>query len=151
MTPVDGIDPQTSEIQQQLGKVLMDYGVLVGNQMSGHGRALLAKKRRILWGWILESENTTDDIKKGWSGLQSIHRIILLRKTGKQLTQWPVEEIEKLRAKNVSFQNKELKGGSVLEVSGITASQGLWVPKITIFFLNICDVTRLHIFVHFLT
>ncbi|XWS72443.1 hypothetical protein CRYUN_Cryun02cG0040100 [Craigia yunnanensis] len=82
-----------------------------------------AKKRRILWGWILESENTTDDIKKGWSGLQSIPRIILLSETGKQLIQWSVEEIEKLRAKNVSFQNKELKGGSVLEVSGITASQ----------------------------
>ncbi|XVF89077.1 hypothetical protein PTKIN_Ptkin19aG0101800 [Pterospermum kingtungense] len=82
-----------------------------------------AKKRRILWGWILESDNTTDDIKKGWSGLQSIPRTILLSESGKQLIQWPVEEIETLRAKNVSFHNKELKGGSVLEVSGITASQ----------------------------
>ncbi|KAK6273865.1 hypothetical protein POUND7_010948 [Theobroma cacao] len=82
-----------------------------------------AKKRRILWSWIQESENTTYDIKKGWSGLQSIPRSILLSKTGKQLIQWPVEEIEELRAKNVSYQSKQLKGGSVLEVSGITASQ----------------------------
>nr|KJB65543.1 hypothetical protein B456_010G099400 [Gossypium raimondii] len=81
------------------------------------------KKRRILWGWILESDNTTDDVKKGWSGLQSIPRTILLSKTGKQLIQWPLEEIEKQRIIKVSFENKELKGGSVLEVSGITASQ----------------------------
>ncbi|OMO66948.1 Concanavalin A-like lectin/glucanases superfamily, partial [Corchorus capsularis] len=82
-----------------------------------------AKKRRILWSWIQESENATDDIKKGWSGLQSIPRTILLSESGKQLIQWPVEEIEQLRAENVSLQSKELKGGSVLEVSGITASQ----------------------------
>ncbi|KAK8544630.1 hypothetical protein V6N13_045712 [Hibiscus sabdariffa] len=72
------------------------------------------KKRRILWGWIPESDSTTDDIEKGWSGLQSIPRSILLSKTGKQLIQWPVEEIEMQRAENVSFKNKELKGGSVL-------------------------------------
>ncbi|MBA0810544.1 hypothetical protein Gohar_002527 [Gossypium harknessii] len=82
-----------------------------------------AKKRRILWAWIQESDSTTDDIKKDWSGLQSFPRSILLSKTGKQLIQWPVEEIEKQRTVNVSFKNKELKGGSVLEISGITASQ----------------------------
>ncbi|XP_039051206.1 beta-fructofuranosidase, insoluble isoenzyme CWINV1-like isoform X2 [Hibiscus syriacus] len=81
------------------------------------------KKRRILWGWIQESDSTTDGIEKGWSGLQSIPRSILLSRTGKQLIQWPVEEIEKQRTGNVSFENKELKGGSVFEVSGITASQ----------------------------
>ncbi|KAG4141632.1 hypothetical protein ERO13_D06G086100v2 [Gossypium hirsutum] len=82
-----------------------------------------AKKRRILWAWVQESDSTTDDIKKDWSGLQSFPRSILLSKTGKQLIQWPVEEIEKQRTVNVSFKNKELKGGSVLQISGITASQ----------------------------
>ncbi|KAE8689091.1 Beta-fructofuranosidase, insoluble isoenzyme CWINV3 [Hibiscus syriacus] len=91
------------------------------------------KKRRILWGWILEFDHTTDDIEKGWSGLQSIPRSILLGKTGKQLIQWPVEEIEKQHAENVSFKNKELKGGSVLEVSGITAFQ-IWL------YFSIADV-----------
>lgn len=28
------------------------------------------KKRRILWGWINESSSVSDDIKKGWAGLQ---------------------------------------------------------------------------------
>ncbi|XVF35327.1 hypothetical protein REPUB_Repub18cG0136000 [Reevesia pubescens] len=81
------------------------------------------KKRRILWGWINESDSESDDIKKGWSGLQSFPRSILLSKDGKQLIQWPIQEIEKLRAKKVSFHNKKLKAGSFLQVSGITASQ----------------------------
>ncbi|KAF5743187.1 beta-fructofuranosidase insoluble isoenzyme CWINV1 isoform X1 [Tripterygium wilfordii] len=28
------------------------------------------KSRRILWGWVNESDSTKDDIQKGWSGLQ---------------------------------------------------------------------------------
>ncbi|OMO86557.1 Glycoside hydrolase, family 32 [Corchorus olitorius] len=81
------------------------------------------KKRRVLWGWVNESDSQADDIKKGWSSVQSIPRTILLSKDGKQLIQWPIKEIEKLRTKKVSFNNKKLKGGSVLQVSGITASQ----------------------------
>lgn len=37
--------------------------------------------------------------------------------------QWPIKELEKLRANKVAFNDMELKGGSVFEVSGITASQ----------------------------
>ena len=47
----------------------------------------------------------------------------MLSANGRQLVQWPINEIEKLRTNNVSFEGKELKQGSVLEVSGITASQ----------------------------
>ncbi|XP_062159602.1 beta-fructofuranosidase, insoluble isoenzyme CWINV1-like [Alnus glutinosa] len=82
-----------------------------------------AKKRQILWGWVTESDSESDDIEKGWSGLQSIPRNILLSGTGRQLVLWPIKEIEKLRTNNVSFHDKELKGGSLFEVSGITASQ----------------------------
>ena len=31
------------------------------------------KNRRILWGWVNESDSTEDDIEKGWSGLQVIY------------------------------------------------------------------------------
>ncbi|GLT25586.1 hypothetical protein SLA2020_007070 [Shorea laevis] len=82
-----------------------------------------SKKRRILWGWVNESDTQSDDLKKGWSGLQAIPRSILLSKNEKQLIQWPIKEIEKLRKKKVSFEDKELKGGSVLKVPDITASQ----------------------------
>ncbi|WRX34134.1 Glycosyl hydrolase family 32 [Theobroma cacao] len=64
------------------------------------------KKRRILLGWVNESDSESDDIKKGWSGLQ-----------------WPIQEIEKLHANKVSIRNKKLKGESFLPVSGLKTSQ----------------------------
>ncbi|KAJ4953162.1 hypothetical protein NE237_029994 [Protea cynaroides] len=82
-----------------------------------------SKNRRILWGWINESDSVTDDVKKGWSGVQAIPRNIWLDKAGKQLVQWPVAEIENLRKTPVELQNTQLNGGSVLEVTGVTASQ----------------------------
>ncbi|GMI77902.1 ARABIDOPSIS THALIANA CELL WALL INVERTASE 1 [Hibiscus trionum] len=81
------------------------------------------KNQRILTGWINESSSVADDIKKGWSGVHAIPRKIWLARSGKQLVQWPVDEIQKLRANHVSLANKTLKGGSVIEVSGITAAQ----------------------------
>lgn len=55
--------------------------------------------------------------------VQSIPRQVYLAKNGKQLVTWPVEEIERLRGNHVSYSDKELKGNSLFEVSGITASQ----------------------------
>ncbi|XP_062098392.1 beta-fructofuranosidase, insoluble isoenzyme CWINV3-like isoform X2 [Humulus lupulus] len=81
------------------------------------------KKRRVVWGWVNESESDADATKKGWSGLQSIPRSVVLSKSGSQLVEWPVEEIEKLRGYKVSLQNIELQGDLVIEISGITASQ----------------------------
>ncbi|KAE8669842.1 Beta-fructofuranosidase, insoluble isoenzyme CWINV5 [Hibiscus syriacus] len=81
------------------------------------------KDRRILCGWLNESSSVADDIKKGWAGVHAIPRQVWLDKSGKQLIQWPVVEIEMLRANHVSLPTKLLKGGSVVEVSGVTASQ----------------------------
>ncbi|KAG8656463.1 hypothetical protein MANES_04G140500v8 [Manihot esculenta] len=82
-----------------------------------------ARNRRILWGWVNESSSVTADIKKGWSGIQAIPRTIWLDKSGKQLVQWPIQEIEKLRTNAVRLPGKILKKGSVLEVPGVTAAQ----------------------------
>ncbi|CAJ2675201.1 unnamed protein product [Trifolium pratense] len=82
-----------------------------------------AKNRRILWGWVNESDTTQDDIEKGWAGLQTIPRQVWLDKSGKRLIQWPIEEVENLRNKQISITGKKLEGGSTLEISGITASQ----------------------------
>ncbi|KAK7349253.1 hypothetical protein VNO77_06474 [Canavalia gladiata] len=81
------------------------------------------KKRRILLGWVNESSSVDDDIKKGWSGIHAIPRAIWLHKSGKQLVQWPVMEIEKLRVKPVKWPTKVLKGGQMLQVKGVTAAQ----------------------------
>ncbi|KAE9586237.1 putative glycosidase [Lupinus albus] len=82
-----------------------------------------AKNRRILWGWVNESDTSQDDIHKGWAGLQSIPRQVWLDKSGKRLIQWPIEEVEKLRDKQITITGEKLTTGSTLEVSGITASQ----------------------------
>ncbi|XP_062024850.1 beta-fructofuranosidase, insoluble isoenzyme CWINV1-like [Rosa rugosa] len=82
-----------------------------------------AKNRRILWGWINESSNPKSDIRKGWSGLQAIPRTIVLDKFGKQLVQWPVVELEKLRTTEVKLPSIVLKGESLREVLGVTAAQ----------------------------
>jgi len=49
------------------------------------------------------------------------------------LMQWPIEEVEKLRDKQISIKGEKLAGGSILEVSGITASQ---VCKLVLYFLK---------------
>ncbi|KAG6669161.1 hypothetical protein CIPAW_01G224000 [Carya illinoinensis] len=79
--------------------------------------------RRILWGWVNESSSIIDDMKKGWSGVQAIPRSIWLDESGKQLVQWPIKEIEKLRGTQIELPYQVLSGGSVLEVSGLTAAQ----------------------------
>ncbi|XP_045788068.1 beta-fructofuranosidase, cell wall isozyme-like [Trifolium pratense] len=81
------------------------------------------KKRRVLWGWINESSTQEDDVQKGWSGIQGIPRTLWLDKSGNQLIQWPIVEIEKLRTNHVNLHSKVLKGGTLLEISGVTAAQ----------------------------
>uniref|UniRef100_A0A2N9GNT6 Glycosyl hydrolase family 32 N-terminal domain-containing protein n=1 Tax=Fagus sylvatica TaxID=28930 RepID=A0A2N9GNT6_FAGSY len=44
-------------------------------------------------------------------------------KSKKQLVQWPIKEIETLRLNQVNLPKQVLKGGSILEVSGLTAAQ----------------------------
>nr|CAA72062.1 fructosidase [Cichorium intybus] len=82
-----------------------------------------AKNRRVLWAWVPETDSQADDIEKGWAGLQSFPRALWIDRNGKQLIQWPVEEIEELRQNQVNLQNKNLKPGSVLEIHGIAAPQ----------------------------
>lgn len=81
------------------------------------------KNRRILWGWINESSSVANDISKGWAGIQAIPRTIWLDKSGKQLVQWPVVELERLRGNRIGSPNKVLKGGSTLDIVGVTAAQ----------------------------
>ncbi|KAE7999095.1 hypothetical protein FH972_003575 [Carpinus fangiana] len=82
-----------------------------------------AKNRRILWGWINESSSVEDDVKKGWSGVMAIPRSIWLDKSRKQLVQWPISELERLRENQVNLPNQVIKGGLALEVSGVTSAQ----------------------------
>ncbi|KAK8553983.1 hypothetical protein V6N12_030962 [Hibiscus sabdariffa] len=82
-----------------------------------------AKKRRVLWGWVNESDSTSDDVKKGWAGIQAIPRTVWLDPNQRQLMQWPIQELETLRGKNVQISHRMLKTGQHIEVEGITAAQ----------------------------
>ncbi|CAA0834590.1 Acid beta-fructofuranosidase 4- vacuolar [Striga hermonthica] len=82
------------------------------------------KERRILWGWIRETDAEELDVLKGWSGVQSIPRTIVLdKKTGSNLLQWPVEEVESLRSDSVEFNDVKLGPGSVTLLKVDSASQ----------------------------
>ncbi|KAL3644110.1 Invertase [Castilleja foliolosa] len=81
------------------------------------------KKRRVLWGWANESDSTDNDMMKGWAGIQLIPRTIVLDPSGKQLLQWPIEEVESLRKNKVELKNKKLAKGEKIEITGITAAQ----------------------------
>ncbi|XXG88437.1 hypothetical protein AAC387_Pa12g0646 [Persea americana] len=80
-------------------------------------------KRRVLWGWMNESDSTISDITKGWAGIQCIPRQVWLDSNGRQLVQWPIKEVESLRQYKVQFQNRVLANGDLFEVKKITAAE----------------------------
>ncbi|XP_047330847.1 beta-fructofuranosidase, soluble isoenzyme I-like [Impatiens glandulifera] len=82
------------------------------------------KQRRILWGWIGETDSEADDILKGWASVQSIPRTVVFdNKTGTNLLQWPVEEVESLRLNKTEFSGVELSPGSVVPLNITSTSQ----------------------------
>ncbi|XP_075522901.1 acid beta-fructofuranosidase [Primulina tabacum] len=84
------------------------------------------KNRRILWGWIKETDSEKADIQKGWSSLQAIPRTILFdKKTGSNILQWPVKEVERLRMKKNLFDKVEVKAGSVVHLDVCSTSDQL--------------------------
>ncbi|XP_058084954.1 beta-fructofuranosidase, soluble isoenzyme I-like [Magnolia sinica] len=82
------------------------------------------KGRRILWGWIGETDNEKTDLEKGWAAVQTIPRVVVFdEKTGSNLLQWPVEEVESLRLSSKDFSDIEIEAGSVVPLDVGTATQ----------------------------
>ncbi|KAI4978662.1 hypothetical protein ZWY2020_015415 [Hordeum vulgare] len=83
-----------------------------------------AKKRRVLWGWIGETDSERADVAKGWASLQSTPRTVVLdNKTGSNLLQWPVEEVETLRTNSTDLGRVTIDHGSVIPLSLHRATQ----------------------------
>ncbi|XP_041995547.1 beta-fructofuranosidase, soluble isoenzyme I-like [Salvia splendens] len=83
-------------------------------------------KRRILWGWIRETDAESVDLLKGWSGVQSIPRSIVMdKKTGKNILQWPVEEVDSLRLSkgSVEINDVKLAPGALIQLALDSPSQ----------------------------
>ncbi|XP_010685379.2 fructan 6-exohydrolase isoform X2 [Beta vulgaris subsp. vulgaris] len=110
--------PDEGSIESDLG-LRYDYGKFYASKSFFDDET----NRRILWGWVNESSTQADDIKKGWSGVQAIPRTVVLDKSGKQLVQWPLAEVDMLRENDVELPSQVIKGGSLVEISEITASQ----------------------------
>uniref|UniRef100_A0A2N9HK40 Glycosyl hydrolase family 32 N-terminal domain-containing protein n=1 Tax=Fagus sylvatica TaxID=28930 RepID=A0A2N9HK40_FAGSY len=110
--------PDNGSVESDLG-LRYDYGKFYASKTFFDS----LKNRRILWGWLNESSTPDYDQAKGWAGVQAIPRTLWLDQSGKQLVQWPISEIEKLREKPVHLPQQVLKGGLALEVSGVTAAQ----------------------------
>ncbi|KAK6132179.1 hypothetical protein DH2020_034080 [Rehmannia glutinosa] len=82
------------------------------------------KQRRILWGWIRETDAEELDLLKGWACLQSIPRTVVFdQKTGSNIVQWPVEEVESLRSDMVEFNDVKLGPGSITPLKVDSPSQ----------------------------
>ncbi|GLU20930.1 hypothetical protein SLE2022_371030 [Rubroshorea leprosula] len=82
------------------------------------------KQRRILWGWINETDTEDDDLDKGWASLQTIPRTVLFdNKTGTNIVQWPVEEVESLRLNSTVFEKVVVGPGEVVPLHLGAATQ----------------------------
>ncbi|KAL3682058.1 hypothetical protein R1sor_000080 [Riccia sorocarpa] len=106
--------------------------------------------RRILFGWVNESDSDLDAItSKGWSGIQALPRQLWLDpKTGVDLIQTPVEEVDGLHKDKVSKSGFTLAAGSLAPVEGVHGPQldvqiKFYKPEITgnktKFFFNASD------------
>ncbi|XP_027368885.1 beta-fructofuranosidase, soluble isoenzyme I-like [Abrus precatorius] len=100
--------------------LLLDYGRYYASKTFYDQQ----KDRRILWGWINETDTQYDDLRKGWASLQTIPRTVLFdNKTGTNLLQWPVEEVESLRLSSAEFEGVVVKPGSVVPLNISLATQ----------------------------
>ncbi|KAL6651859.1 hypothetical protein ACP70R_010784 [Stipagrostis hirtigluma subsp. patula] len=97
----------------------IDHGHLYASKTFFDAR----RNRRVLWAWVNESDSEADDVARGWSGLQSFPRALWLDAGGRQLVQWPVEEIETLRRRRAVLLGAEVESGGLREIGGIVTSQ----------------------------
>ncbi|KAG0610875.1 hypothetical protein M758_7G098700 [Ceratodon purpureus] len=82
------------------------------------------KQRRILWGWVNESDSLVADIAKGWASVQAIPRSVWFdSKTMSNLIQEPIEEVKTLRGTRVTQKDVKLAPGDVVEVTGAVGGQ----------------------------
>ncbi|XP_073359417.1 sucrose:sucrose 1-fructosyltransferase-like isoform X3 [Aegilops tauschii subsp. strangulata] len=83
-----------------------------------------AKRRRVMWAYVGETDSNRTDLAKGWANLQAIPRTVALdEKTRTNLLQWPVEEIETLRHNATDLSGITISTGSVFPLHLRQAAQ----------------------------
>ncbi|CAM0870595.1 unnamed protein product [Alopecurus aequalis] len=82
------------------------------------------KRRRVLWGYVGETDSMRSDAAKGWASVQAIPRTVALdEKTRTNLLQWPVEEIDALRLNATDYGGITIGTGSVFPLHLRQAAQ----------------------------
>ncbi|KAK9075409.1 hypothetical protein SSX86_003732 [Deinandra increscens subsp. villosa] len=83
------------------------------------------KKRRVLWGYVGETDTVEEDRVKNWANILNIPRTVTLDiKTQTNLIQWPIEEVQKLRSKyHHNFTDVDLQPGSIVPLDIGSATQ----------------------------
>ncbi|XP_009794076.1 acid beta-fructofuranosidase AIV-18 [Nicotiana sylvestris] len=111
--------PDNPELDVGIG-LRLDYGKYYASKTFYDPK----EQRRILWGWIGETDSEAADLLKGWASVQSIPRTVLYDKeTRTHVLQWPVKEIESLRIGDPLVKQVNLQPGSIELVHVDSAAQ----------------------------
>lgn len=92
---------------------VLDYGTLYAPLSLVDERG-----QRLLYGWLREARSVVEQQRAGWSGVQSIPRVLSLDEAGR-LNFQPVPELEAIRGQHHSLSTTALEGDTVLAVRGM--------------------------------
>jgi beta-fructofuranosidase len=82
------------------------------------------KQRRIIWGFVNESDPEVYDLAKGWNTVMGIPRTVWYdNDTGINVIQLPIDEIDQLRGSKLTKKAVHLPPGSVVPVEGAIGDQ----------------------------
>ncbi|GAQ88880.1 beta-fructofuranosidase (invertase) [Klebsormidium nitens] len=81
------------------------------------------KGRRVLFGWIYETDSQQSNIRRGWASVQALPRAVELAADGADIVQWPVAEVDALRKHAATLRNVTLPPGARLELPGVAGCQ----------------------------
>ncbi|KAI5060931.1 hypothetical protein GOP47_0023436 [Adiantum capillus-veneris] len=119
VTSNDSFTPVQADLDAGIG-LRYDYGKYYASKSFYDGN----KNRRILIGWVNESDAEKADIAKGWASVQSFPRMVWLDPhTNYSILQWPIEEVESLRKTKVSLESLPLGKEAIMQVKGIKGAQ----------------------------
>ncbi len=78
-----------------------------------------AQQRRIMFGWLRESRPDRDQVHAGWSGVQSVPRVLSLDNQ-KRLVSTPAPELDRLRGARHQCGPLDLSAPDTVDVAGLT-------------------------------
>jgi beta-fructofuranosidase len=92
-------------------------GVVDAGAMYAPLTMLDAQGRRLMVGWLREMRSETDQRRAGWSGVQSVPRLLSLDAHNRLVTT-PVPEIETIRGLHFGVESLDLDGDHALAFTG---------------------------------